>query len=107
MTKYVLLYSGGSMPETEAEQAAVMAAWGIWYDSLGAGVVDPGYPLSPMAKRIASNGHVSDVPPSDTMASGYSIIQAGSLNEAVEMAGGCPILQGGGQISVYETVEMM
>ena len=27
MAKYLLLYGGGSMPETEAEQAAVMTAW--------------------------------------------------------------------------------
>ncbi len=27
MTDYVLLYSGGSMPETDEEQKTVMAAW--------------------------------------------------------------------------------
>jgi hypothetical protein len=27
MANYLLLYSGGKMPETEAEQAAVMQAW--------------------------------------------------------------------------------
>ena len=27
MAKYLLLYEGGSMPETEAAQAAVMQAW--------------------------------------------------------------------------------
>ena len=28
MTNYVLIYTGGGMPESEVEQAAVMAAWG-------------------------------------------------------------------------------
>ena len=28
MAKFLLLYSGGSMPATEAEQAAVLQAWG-------------------------------------------------------------------------------
>ena len=30
MANYLLLYIGGSMPESEAEQAAVMQAWTSW-----------------------------------------------------------------------------
>jgi hypothetical protein len=41
------------------------------------------------------------------MATGYSIIKADSLGAAVEMSRGCPILQSGGQISVYETFPVM
>ncbi len=106
MANFVLFYSGGSMPETKAEQAAVMQAWGAWYGRLGSAVVDGGNPFTPKAKRIASNGTVSDGPVG-TMASGYSIIKADSLNAAVEMAKGCPVLQGGAQISVYETFPVM
>jgi hypothetical protein len=106
MANFVLLYSGGSMPETEAEQAAVMQAWGVWFGGLGNAVVDGGNPFTPVAKSIASNETVSDGPVG-TMASGYSIIKAESLGAAVEMAKGCPILQGGGQISVYETFPVM
>ncbi|HSV65641.1 MAG TPA: hypothetical protein VLJ59_07020 [Mycobacteriales bacterium] len=29
MANYVLVYTGGSMPETDEERAAVMAAWGV------------------------------------------------------------------------------
>ena len=106
MANFVLLYSGGGMPESEAEQAAAMQAWGAWYGKLGSALVDGGNPFTPKAKRIASNGTVSDGPVG-TMATGYSIIKADSLGEAVEMAKGCPILQGGGQISVYETFPVM
>ena len=38
MTDYLLLYSGGSMPESEAEQAAVMKAWDEWMHALGDGL---------------------------------------------------------------------
>ena len=31
MANFVLLYSGGSMPESKADQAAVMQAWSAWY----------------------------------------------------------------------------
>ena len=35
MTDYLLLYSGGSMPESEAEQATSMEAWDTWMPTLG------------------------------------------------------------------------
>ena len=35
MTNFVLLYTGGGMPEGEAEQAAVMDAWNAWYAWFG------------------------------------------------------------------------
>jgi len=105
MTKYVLLYTGGGMPETEEETAAVMAAWGAWYEGLGQAVVDPGYPFSPAVKNVASSGKVADGP-AGTMATGYTIVEADSMKAAVGMAGKCPILQSNGQVSVYETIEM-
>jgi len=106
MTNFVLIYSGGGMPETEAEQAAVMKAWEEWYGALGEAIVDVGNPFTPLAKSIASDGSVSDGG-AGTLASGYSIIKAGSLDEAAEMAKGCPILQSGGNVSVYETFQVM
>jgi hypothetical protein len=106
MANFVLLYSGGSMPATEAEQAAVLQAWGAWYEKLGSAVVDGGNPFTPQAKSIASDGSVRDGPVG-TMATGYTIIAADSLDAAVAMAKDCPVLQGGGQISVYETFNVM
>jgi len=106
MTKFLLLYIGGGMPETEAETAAVMKAWEAWYTALGSAVVDPGNPFTPVAKKVASSGAVSDGP-AGTMASGYTIVQAESLEKAVKMAQSCPVLQGGAEISVFETFEVM
>ncbi len=106
MSKYVLLYHGGSMPETEEEGAAVMKAWEVWYSKLGAAVVDAGNPFSPMAKSVSSAGKISDGA-ANGMASGYTILEAGSLDEAARMAQGCPVLAGGAQISIFETFEVM
>ena len=105
MAKYVLLYSGGSMPETEAEQAEVMKAWGAWYESLGSAVADPGNPMG-AAKKIGTNGNVSDGPVG-MMLTGYTILSADSLDAAVEMAKACPVLDGGSEISVFETFDVM
>src|SRR5260370_40426929 len=102
MANFVLLYSGGSMPETQAEQAEVMQAWGAWFDTIGSALVDGGNPFTPLAKRIASDGTGSDAP-LGTMASGYSIIKAASLDAAVKMARRCPVLLGRAQIPWCET----
>lgn len=106
MAKYLLLYHGGGMPETEEESAAVMKQWADWYTTLGKAVLDPGNPISPVAKKVAANGVVGDGP-AGTLASGYTIIDAPSLEEAARLAKGCPVLKSGAEISVFETFEVM
>ena len=106
MTKYVLLYSGGSMPEAGPETEKVMKAWEAWLSKLGKAVVDPGDPFTPKAKSVSGDGSVKDGP-IGSPASGYSILEAPSLDEAVKMAKGCPVLQGGAKLTVYETLHVM
>ncbi len=106
MANFVLLYSGGNMPEGEAAQAAVMKAWDAWFGALGSALIDGGNPFTPKAKTITSNGTVREGPVG-AMASGYSVIKADSLDAAVKLAQGCPVLQGGAQITVYETFPAM
>jgi len=106
MADYVLLYGGGKMPETEEEQAAVMKAWDAWFSQLGGSLKDGGNPFTPQAKSIAPGGEVSDGP-GKGLASGYSIVTADSLDEAVEKAKGCPVLEGGAHVTVYETFAVM
>lgn len=106
MAKFVLLYTGGSEPTSEAEGAAVMQAWMGWFNQLGAAVVDGGNPLGSAVKSIASDGSVGDGlagPP----VTGYSIVTADSLDAAVALAKSCPHLQAGGTVNVYEAIEMM
>jgi hypothetical protein len=106
MANYVLLYSGGTMPETEAEQKAVMTEWTNWFGKLGAAVVDGGNPFTPQAKTITKDGKVRDGS-GGPMPSGYSILKASSLDEATRMAQGCPVLKGGAEIMVFETFNAM
>jgi hypothetical protein len=105
MSDYVLLYQGGSMPETEEAQKQVMDAWTTWFTTLGSAVKDPGNPFSGAAKSIASDGAVSDG--GGGTASGYSLLTADSLDDAVALAKDCPVLQGGAGITIYETFEVM
>ncbi|MBI5563818.1 MAG: hypothetical protein HY870_02910 [Chloroflexi bacterium] len=106
MANFLLLYSGGSMPNNEAEIKAVTQAWMDWFGKLGEAVVDGGNPTTPMAKTIGSDGKVSDGPATG-MVSGYSVIKAESLDAAVALAKGCPVLAGGAKISVFETFNAM
>jgi hypothetical protein len=106
MAKFVLLYMGGSMPATEAEQAQVIKAWTDWYTALGSAVVDPGNPFTPVAKKVANNGTIGDLP-AGAMASGYTIIATESLDKAAKLAQSCPVLKGGGEIAVFETFDVM
>ena len=106
MANFLLVYTGGSMPATPEEQAAVLKQWNEWFGSLGAAVVDGGNPTSPVAKHLSAGGTVHDGPVG-TPATGYSILKADSLDAAVEMTKGCPVLQGDGQVTVYETFNAM
>lgn len=106
MADYVFLYSGGSMPETEEEQARVMKAWEHWFADLGPALKDGGNPFGPAAKTLASDGAVRDGV-SGTPHSGYTIVTTDSLDAAVALAKGSPVLQGGGGIAVYETIPVM
>jgi len=62
-------------------------------------VVDGGNPVGASAS-ISSSGQVSGS--GRSALTGYSIISAGSLDEATEQAKGCPVLSGGGSVDVYE-----
>ena len=42
-----------------------------------------------------------------TNASGYTILTADSLDEATTLAKGCPVLQGGANLMVFETFDVM
>ncbi len=106
MAKYVLLYSGGAAPATQAERDKANQAWGAWFGRLGKAVVDAGNPFSEKVKSVATGGRVKDGTTGER-ASGYSIVEAGSVDEAAELAKGCPVLTSGGEITVYETFNAM
>jgi hypothetical protein len=105
MAKYLLVFHGGGMPETVEEQERVMAAWTDWYGTLGASVADPGNPIG-RAMTIATDGSLSEGGGANP-ASGYAVIEAESIDDAVAKSKGCPILMSGGSIEVAETFDVM
>jgi len=62
MADFVLLYRGGSTPESDEARAAAMDAWTAWFASLGSAVKDGGNPFTEVAKHVRSEGAIGDVP---------------------------------------------
>ena len=104
MATYLYAYHGGAMAETEEEQQAVMAAWGAWYEELGTSIVDGGAP-SARTRTVSSDGAITDGGGSNPV-TGYTVVSASNLDEAVAKAEGCPIRDAGGSVEVVELLEM-
>ena len=75
-------------------------AWGVWLAGIGDALVD-GNPFKSNAKSLSPDGTVSDGPVGP-MVSGYSLVRAESMDEAVEMAKGCPVKLSDASISISE-----
>ena len=104
MAKYLLAFKGGQHARERGGAAQVMKAWEAWFTSIGAAVADPGNPSS-FSRTISVDGTVGPQGPASL--SGYTILSADSLDAAVALAKGCPVLAGGSSIEVIETVDVM
>lgn len=104
MANYLFVYHGGGMPEGEAEQKREMEAWGAWFGSMGAAVVDGGGAVG-AAATVSSSG--SSDGGGANPATGYTVVRADSLAAASELAKGCPNIASGGSVEVYETFNPM
>jgi len=98
MTKYVFIYHGGKMSEVPEETAKIMEAWGAWFTSMGDDVIDGGNPVGQSStvhgdKTVSNNGGNNPV-------SGYSLINAANLDDALTKAKGCPVLDNGGHVEL-------
>ncbi len=104
MANYVFVYSGGKgVSADEAERNAQYARWGQWFGELGSAVVEGGAATG-TAKTVGPGGSVSEG--GSRGLTGYSIVSADSLDAAVELAKGCPVLEIGGTVDVYEAIAM-
>ena len=104
MAKYLFVYHGGKNPESEAEVAEVLDSWGAWFGSMGTAVVDGGNPVG-MSSTVNEDGSVTDNGGSNP-ATGYSLIEAPDLDDALAKARGCPILSAGGTVELAEAIDM-
>ena len=104
MAKYLFVYHGGSRASNEAEVKKTMDAWGAWFGALGAAVIDGGNPVG-ASSTVHANGSVTATGGANP-ASGYRLIAAASMEDAVAKAKNCPLLAAGGSVEVAAAMDM-
>ena len=103
MPKFVLAYHGAPKFKSKEEGMAHMVAWREWSQGMGDAVVDPGMPVG-VSKTITADG-VEDGGGSNPL-SGITIIQADTMEAAIELARPCPHVSAGGSIEIAEAMDM-
>jgi hypothetical protein len=97
MSEFVYLYRSGPRQNRSAEQAQQeMQRWMTWLKDLTekGHIKDPGHPLERSGKLVKGKARsVTDGPFAETkdLVGGYTLVQANDLEQAVALAGGCPI----------------
>lgn len=102
MPQFIFAYHGGQKPDSPEEGAKMMARWQAWIDDLGDAMVNPGNPVG--KSKTVSAGGVADDGGSNPLA-GFSVVEADSIEAAVDMAKACPFIEMG-SIEVAEIMEM-
>lgn len=103
MQKFLLAYHGGKKFETKEDGMAHMEEWKAWMGGLGDAIVDPGMPVG--ASKTVSQDGVTDDGGSNPL-SGITVVQADTIEQALEMAKACPHVSMGGTIEVAPTIDM-
>lgn len=103
MTQYVIVYLGGNQPSSPEEGKRHFAKYMDWLTSLGDSAVSPANPLK-NTSTVNPDGTVT-AGGSSTM-SGYTIIEAESMDGALTIAKACPFLDIGGSLEVSELIAM-
>ena len=96
MKKFVIFHYGFEMPTPE-----IMEAWSKWFESIGEKIVDPGSPLG-NGREISRSG-TKELPMGSDSLTGYTVINAESIEEAEKIAKTCPMIT---SIQVYEAMSM-
>lgn len=100
MPQFLFVYHGGHTPTDPAEIEATMAAWGAWFENMGAAVDIPGNPVG-QSYTVSANGVASDG--GANPASGFTVVTADTIDAATDMAKGCPmVVNGSGSVEVAE-----
>ena len=103
MSKFVLIFSGG-YPKPE-DQVAHMKEWEVWNNKLvDGGVVDSGFPFGRDNKVVTGpENTVSDYKGYST---GYMVVNADSMDDAIAIAKDAPHQKLGGRTKVFWTMTM-
>jgi hypothetical protein len=97
MTQYIIVYLGGNQPASPEEGKQHFSKYMEWLSLLGEAAISPANPLS-NTTTVNTDGTTSSGGAS-TM-SGYTVVEAESMEAALSMAKTCPFLDIGGSLEV-------
>lgn len=103
MPQFLFTYHGGRKPDTPEEGQEGMQKWMAWAESLGAALVNPGTPVG-KTHVLTAEGVSADPSPHPIM--GFSVIEAGDLDAAINLLKDCPHFEFGGTLEISEMMEM-
>ena len=103
MAQFFISYLGGDQPSSPEEGQKHFAKYKEWMASLGDALVSPANPLK-ATHTIQADGSISQS--SSTHMSGYSIVEAPSIKDTLDMAKACPFLEINGTLEVSELIKM-
>lgn len=103
MSRFIMVYLGGDQPSSPEEGKTHFAKYMEWLTSLGDAAVSPANPLK-NTTTVNPDGSTSSE--GKTKMSGYTIVEAESMEKALEVAKACPFLEINGSLEVSELVEM-
>jgi hypothetical protein len=103
MKQFVLVYLGGDQPNDPEQARNHFDQYMGWLASLGDALVVPTIPLKDTT-TVSSDGTVQEG--GRSAMSGFSIIRAASMEEALSKAQACPFLEIGGSLEVSELMEL-
>jgi hypothetical protein len=109
MKDFLLVYRSdySKMPKASPEEMqATTKRWMDWIGGIAAQnkLTDRGNRLVPSGKVLKADHVITDGPYTEIKESiiGYSMVKASSIEEAIELAKGCPVLKSGGNVEVRE-----
>jgi len=99
----MITYLGGDKPATPEEGRQHMSKYRGWLSSLGDAAVSPANPLKDTT-TVNPDGSVTEGSASGM--SGFTLVAADSIADAITIARACPFLDVGGSLEVSELIEM-
>ncbi|WP_340064931.1 YciI family protein [Ascidiimonas aurantiaca] len=112
MKEFLMIFRApdmGNYQPSEEEMAAAMKQWQDWIGNIAAqGKFVSTNQLGEEGKVIKADNSIVDGPFTEVkeMVGGYMIVKDETLDNAVELAKGCPIFEIGGQVEVRDIVEI-
>jgi hypothetical protein len=111
MSEFAFVFRGRDRSGPAELQRELVARWAAWMKELDSAgrLTNPGQPLDDTGCRVVGRGKlVTDGPFAETkdLVNGFIVIAAADLEEAAEIAKGCPIFDDDGSVEVRPVLQM-